>query len=271
MSESAAEMKGKVIGADRKPTSGARVTIQGHTLVPHYSHRFEQVRITDDSGQFSFLAPTRHRYMVHAEMPGQFSTAFETDLLPGARLDFYSLFEARRIELSFSGTNQIRGCVTSGADQIPLPNRTVTILRRSNWNDNWQFREPRIYSGSNTENQIATKVQTDKDGYFSFIAADGAWDIVDPYGGSHLQFSGSDGFTIERDFHSDTKTLLKINTIDKASGQPVSASVDIWGNRPGLSDSPQLVSLSPHAIQASTAKGTGFIFRDGKSHEITMP
>jgi hypothetical protein len=64
---------------------------------------------------------------------------------------------------------------------------------------------------------------------------------------------------------------LQVNTINKASGQPVSAGVEIWGNRRGSSDSAHLVSLSPHAIQASSAEGTGFIFWDGKSHEITMP
>jgi hypothetical protein len=264
------EMKGQVIGADRKPASGARVTIQGHTLLPHHFDSFERVRTTNESGEFLFLAPTRHRYMVHAEIPGQFSTAFETDLLAGTQNELISLFEAQRIRLSFSGTNQIHGCVTSGADRTPLPNRTVTFLRRSDSNNRWQSREPRVYSGSNFDNQISSSVQTDQDGCFSIIAADGSWDIKDPFGEGSVRFAASDGFAIERDFHSDTKTLLKINTIDKASGQPVSASVDIWGNRPGSSDSPQLVPLSPHVIQASAAEGTGFIFWDGKSHEITM-
>jgi hypothetical protein len=265
------EMKGKVIGADRKPTSEARVTIQGHTLVPHYSDRFERVQMTDDSGQFSFLAPTRHRYMVHAEMPGHFSTAFEIDLLAGTQIDFISLLEAQQIRLSFSGTNQIRGCVTSGADRTQLQHRTLTLTRRSEPTDNWLLREPRIYSKPHSENRITTKVQTDENGCFSIQAADGSWDIEDPFGKGFFRFAASDGFAIERDFHSDTKTLLQINTIDKASGQPVSASVDIWGNRPGASDSAHLVSLSPHAIQASAAEGTGFIFWDGKSHEITLP
>lgn len=265
------EMKGKVIGADQKPAAGVSVTLQGHSLLADHFFPFERVRMTDDSGQFSFLAPTRHSYMVHAEVPGQFSTAFETDLLAGAQLDFFSFVDAKRIVLSFSGTNQIRGCVTSGADRTPLRNRTLTLTRRSETTRKWQFRGPRIYSHPNRENRIATKVQTDNDGCFSIQAADGSWDIEDPFGKGFSRFAASDGFAIERDFHSDTKTLLQINTIDKASGQPVSASVEIWGNRPGLSDSPQLVSLSPHAIQASTAEGTGFIFWDGKSHEITMP
>lgn len=265
------EMKGKVIGADRKPASGARVTIQGHSLMPHYSDRFERVRMTDDSGQFSSLAPTRHRYMVHAEMPGQFSTAFETDLLAGTQNELISLFEAQRIELSFSGTNQIRGCVTFGADRTPLQNRTLTLTRRSEPTSNWQLREPRIYSQPKRENRIATKVQTDENGCFSIQAADGSWDIEDPFEDGFYRFAASDGFAIERDFHSDTKTLLQVNTTDQASGQPVSAGVEIWGNRPSSSDSPQLVSLSPHAIQASTVEGTGFIFWDGKSHEITIP
>jgi beta-lactamase regulating signal transducer with metallopeptidase domain len=266
------EMKGKVIGADHKPATGVRVTLQGHSLLPDHFLPFQRVRMTDDSGQFSFLAPTRHRHMVHAEMPGQFSTAFETDLLAGAQHDFYSLFVATRIELSFSGTNQIRGCVTSGKDRTPLRNRTLmTITRRADPNNKSLFDEPRIYSQPNIENRIATKVQTDENGCFSLLAADGSWVIEDPFTGLPLQFSASNGFTIERDFHSDTKTLLQVNTIDKASGQHVSASVDIWGNRPSLSDSPQLVPLSPHAIQAWTAKGTGFIFWDGKSHEIKLP
>ena len=266
------EMKGKVIGADHEPATGVRVTLQGHSLLPDHFLPFQRVRMTDDSGQFSFLAPTRHRHMVHAEMPGQFSTAFETDLLAGAQHDFYSLFVATRIELSFSGTNQIRGCVTSGKDRTPLRNRTLmTITRRADPNNKSLFDEPRIYSQPNRENRIATKVQTDENGCFSLLAADGSWVIEDPFTGLPLQFSASNGFTIERDFHSDTKTLLQVNTIDKASGQHVSASVDIWGNRPSLSDSPQLVPLSPHAIQAWTAKGTGFIFWDGKSHEIKLP
>ena len=265
------EIKGKVIGADRKPASGARVTIQGHTLLPHHFDSFERVRMTDGSGQFSFLVPTRHRYMVHAEMPGQFSTAFETDLLAGTQNELISLFEAQRIRLSFSGTNQIRGCVTSGADRTPLQNRTLTLTRRSEPTDNWLLCEPRIYSQPSSENRIATKVQTDENGCFSIHAADGSWDIEDPFGKGFFRFAASDGFAIERDFHSDTKTLLQINTIDKASGQPVSAGVEIWGNRPGSSDSAHLVSLSPHVIQASAAEGTGFIFWDGTSHEITMP
>ena len=265
------ELKGKVVAAGGRTAANAIVKLSGQSLLTNAFFRFERVRTTNESGEFSFLAPTRHRYMVHAEMPGQFSTALETDLLAGTQLDFRSLVEAQRIRLSFSGTNQIRGCVTSGKDRTPLPNRTVTILRRSDSNNRWQSPEPRVYSGSNLENQISSTVQTDQDGCFSIIAADGAWTFDDPFGGSYLQFSGSDGFAIERDFHSDTKTLLQINTIDQASRQPVSASVDIWGNRPGSSDSAHLVSLSPHAIQASTAEGTGFIFWDGKSHEITMP
>ena len=91
------EMKGKVIGADQKPAAGVSVTLQGHSLLQYHFYPFERVRMTDDSGQFSFLAPTRHRYMVHAEVPGQFSTAFETNLLAGAQLDFASLFDATRI------------------------------------------------------------------------------------------------------------------------------------------------------------------------------
>ncbi len=266
------EMKGKVIGADQKPAAGVSVTLQGHSLLQYHFPSFERVRMTDDAGLFSFLAPTRHHYMVHAEIPGHFSTAFETNLLAGAQLDFYSLFEATRIELSFSGTNQIRGCVTSGNDRTPLRNRTLmTITRRADPNNKSLFDEPRVYSRSNFTYRVGTAVHTDENGCFSLLAADGSWVIEDPFTGIPLQFSASDGFTIERDFHSDTKTLLKINTIDKASGQPVSAGVEIWGNRPGSSDSAHLVSLSPHAIQASTAEGTGFIFWDGKSHEITMP
>ncbi len=266
------EMKGKVIGADQKPAAGVNVTLQGHSLLQYHSHPFERVRMTDDSGQFSFLAPTRHHYMVHAEIPGHFSTAFETNLLAGAQLDFYSLFEATRIELSFSGTNQIRGCVTSGKDRTPLRNRTLmTITRRADPNKKSLFHEPRVDSRTNFTNRVGTAVQTDENGCFSLLAADGSWVIEDPFTGIPLQFSASDGFTIERDFHSDTKTLLQVNTIDRASGQPVSAGVEIWGNRPGSSDSAHLVSLSPHVIQASGLKGTGFIFWDGKSHEITMP
>ncbi len=264
------EMKGKVIGADRKPASGASVTLKGHSLLPHHFDPLELVRMIDDSGEFSFLAPTRYRYMVHAEMPGQFSTAFEIDLLAGTQNDFISLFEAQRIRLSFSGTNQIRGCVTSGKNRTPLPNRTVTIMRRSDSNNRWQFREPRVYSGSNFENQIATNVQTDENGCFSIQAADGSWVIEDLFGEGFFRFAASDGFAIERDFHSSSKTLLQVNTIEKASGQTVSASVEIWGNRPGSSDSAHLVSLVPHVIQASAAGGAGFTFWDGKSHEINM-
>ena len=264
------EMKGKVIGADRKPASGASVTLKGHSLLPHHFDPLELIRMIDDSGEFSFLAPTRYRYMVHAEMPGQFSTAFEIDLRAGTQNDFISLFEAQRIRLSFSGTNQIRGCVTSGKNRTPLPNRTVTILRRSDSNNRWQFREPRVYSGSNFENQIATNVQTDENGCFSIQAADGSWVIEDLFGEGFFRFAASDGFAIERDFHSSSKTLLQVNTIEKASGQTVSASVEIWGNRPGSSDSAHLVSLVPHVIQASAAGGAGFTFWDGKSHEINM-
>ena len=266
------EMKGKVIGADQKPAAGVSVTLQGHSLLQYHFHPFERVRMTDDSGQFSFLAPTRHHYMVHAEIPGHFSTAFETNLLAGAQLDFYSLFEATRIELSFSGTNQIRGCVTSGKDRTPLRNRTLmTITRRADPNNKSLLHEPRVYSRSNFTNRVGAAVQTDENGCFSLLAADGSWVIEDPFTGIPLQFSASDGFTIERDFHSDTKTLLQVNTTDQASGQPVSAGVEIWGNRPGSSDSAHLVSLSPHVIQASGLNGAGFIFWDGKSHEITIP
>lgn len=266
------EMKGKVIGADQKPAAGVSVTLQGHSLLQYHFPSFERVRMTDDAGLFSFLAPTRHHYMVHAEIPGHFSTAFETNLLAGGQLDFYSLFEATRIELSFSGTNQIRGCVTSGNDRTPLRNRTLmTITRRADPNNKSLFDEPRVYSRSNFAYRVGTAVHTDENGCFSLLAADGSWVIEDPFTGLPLLFSASNGFTIERDFHSDTKTLLQVNTINKASGQPVSAGVEIWGNRRGSSDSAHLVSLSPHAIQASSAEGTGFIFWDGKSHEITMP
>ncbi len=267
------ELKGKVISVDGKPVSAASVTLQGHSLLSNgYLIPFQRIRMTDDSGKFSFLAPTRHRYMVHAEMPGQVSTAFETDLLAGTQRDFISLVEAKRIVLSFSGTNLIRGCVTSGPDRTPLRNRTVTLTRRSDVANNWRFTEPRVYSRPNAENRIATKVQTDDNGSFSIQAADGSWYIEDPYAADYFRFSASDGFAIEKNFHSDTKTLLQVNTIDRASGRPVSASVEIWGNhRPGSSDSAHLVSLGPHIIQASAAEGTGFIFWDGKSHEITMP
>ncbi len=255
------EIQGHVVDDNGKPVAGSVVRASGKYWDPQKPFSYNGSLISEADGRFSMFVPPRQDLLLLVEGSGQVSRTQVRAILP--------LKSPLNVELSFGGRNQISGLLTSGPDRTPLADRVIDLSYVSSAE---QFSE---FIGAEHRNwglAIPTQVRTDEHGRYSLQVGDGEWRLKDPFKKreeSSITVKG--GFQVQKDFHSDDKTLLRTTIVSAKTQQEERGTVDISGVTQFLQKGQlPVVSRTPHLIEATSPSGKAFTVWDGQSDEFRI-
>lgn len=265
------EIQGRVVDGNGKPVAGSVVRVSGKNwdLQKHLSYNEHGVSsdsynvslISEADGRFSMFVPPRQDLLFLVEGPGQVSHTQVRAIFP--------LKSPLNVELSFGGRNQISGLLTSGTDRTPLADRLIDLTYVSSGE---QFSEFIDAEHRNWGLAIPTQVRTDKHGRYSLQVGDGEWRLKDPFKKrEENSITVKGGFQVQKNFHSDDKTLLRTTIVSAKTQQEERGTVDISGVTQFLQNGQlPVVSRRPHFVEATSPSGKAFTVWDGQSDEFRI-
>ena len=255
------EIQGHVVDDNGKPVAGSVVRASGKYWDPQKPFSYNGSLISEADGRFSMFVPPRQDLLLLVEGSGQVSRTQVRAILP--------LKSPLNVELSFGGRNQISGLLTSGPDRTPLADRVIDFSHVSSGEEFSEFMDAKHRKWGLV---ISMQVRTDEHGRYSLQVGDGEWRLKNPFEKFEESSMTSKGsFQVQKDFHSDDKTLLRTIIISAKTQQEERGAVDISGVTQFLQNGQlPVVSRTPHLFEATSPSGKAFTVWDGQSNEFRI-
>jgi hypothetical protein len=160
-------LAGRVMGLDGKAAAGAKVEFQGQGAG---SNSFRGSSQTDAAGRFEAKVYSEQAYIVTATL-GNLAAPYRDDVVVRAGTP------TEGVDLVLGPGTRIRGRVTVGKEDRPVPKTSVTlVIKKGEIPKELQKPGDRVYH----EVDFRTWVQTDGAGRYEFIVGPGEYEIEGP-------------------------------------------------------------------------------------------